>query len=506
MGEDRRHRGRLEAPLLLLVAALATGLAGCRGGGREAAGAPPLAEVEVRDIVVVAEAAGLVEPVRVVEVKSNASGEVLRVEVESGDTVEAGALLAEIDPRDVQSAVDQTAADLASARVGLDTARAEERRSRQLLDEGLIPPQEHERTVQARAAAQAALVRTQTAARLAREKREDAVIRAPIAGTVIERTVEPGTIIASATSNVSGGTTLFRMADLAAMQVRAKVDEVDIGSVHPGDQARVTVEAHPGRTFPGVVAKIEPQAVVEQNVTLFPVLVRVDNPAGLLLPGMNADVTLDVATRAQVPAVPNGAIVQPRELRATAELLGVEAMPAGGGRGGEAAGGGGARLAGSRQEAGPPPAAPGDRDAAPARRAARSRPAAAPAAAAEAATPLTDGDGAAGVEPTAARGRSAMVFVQGANGPEPRRVVLGLSDWEYTEVLEGVEPGEQVVLASALRLQAEQAERTQRMRERFAGPLGGGTRSGGGSSRGGTTQGGGAGGRPGGAGRGGGGG
>ena len=72
------------------------------------------------------------------------------------------------------------------------------------------------------------------------------------------------------------------MADLSQMQVRALVDETDIGQVQPGQQAAVTVEAYPGRTFTGTVLKVEPQAVVEQNVTMFPVLVRLDNREGLL--------------------------------------------------------------------------------------------------------------------------------------------------------------------------------------------------------------------------------
>ena len=86
---------------------------------------------------------------------------------------------------------------------------------------------------------------------LAREKTGDVAIRAPIAGTVIEKTVEQGQIVASASANVSGGSTLVKMADLAMMQVRALVDETDIGRVQPGQPVEVTVEAHPGRTFRG---------------------------------------------------------------------------------------------------------------------------------------------------------------------------------------------------------------------------------------------------------------
>ncbi len=429
--------------VLLALAAFALGRRG-EEDGRE--GSAAVAAVERRTIDVVAEAAGLVEPVRVVEVKSNASGEVLQVTVETGDRVEQGTLLAEIDPRDVQSAVDQAAADLESARVALATAEAARTRSRRLRDEGLLPAQEYEQTVEITAATRAALVRARTIHRLAQEKRQDVTIRAPIAGTVIERTVEPGQIIASATSNVSGGTTLFRMADLADMQVRAQIDEVDIGRIRPGLPAEVTVEAYAGRVFRGTVSKIEPQAVVEQNVTMFPVLVRLPNPEGLLRPGMNAEVTVEIARRADVLAVPNAAVVSPREARAAAEVLGIdeaalEAMRGDGARERREGGGGGS---GWRR----------------------------------------GGDGGAGTEGPQAGGgdtRPAVVFVEGAGGPAPRRVVLGLSDWEYTEVVRGLEPGEEVVLVSVAQLQQRQAERSERLRERMSGPLGGGSRGAGGS-------------------------
>jgi HlyD family secretion protein len=438
--------------------------------------------------------------------------------------VRRGDLLVEIDPRDVQSAVDQAAADLESARVRAATSRGEEGRARRLMEAGLIPEQDYERTVEASAAAHATLVRAQTALRLAQERRQDVTIRAPIDGTILERTVEPGQIIASATSNVSGGTTLFRMADLSSMQVRAKVNEVDIGQIHPGQAARVTVEAYPGRTFVGDVVKIEPQAVVEQNVTMFPVLVRLENPDGLLRSGMNAEVEMDIARRADVVTVPNGAVVSMREAAAAAEVLGVDLAVLRGGRGGEGRAGVGEARGGD----GPGGAArgngtPGEPGSA-ATGAQRAEGAAGDcvellqrARARGGFEALSEADrarlrecreaaggggrGAGGGGPGAWGGhrggsegaggsfgapgsgdtRPAVVFVAGASGAEPRRVLLGLSDWDHTEVLQGLEPGERVILVSVAHLQRQQAERAQRIQQRFGGPLGG---SGGGAVRG----------------------
>ena len=80
------------------------------------------------------------------------------------------------------------------------------------------------------------------------------------------------------------------MADLGVVRIRALFNETDIGNVHPGEPANVTVDAYPDRRFGGVVEKIEPQAVVQQNVTMFPVLVNLENGEGLLRPGMNGEV------------------------------------------------------------------------------------------------------------------------------------------------------------------------------------------------------------------------
>jgi len=447
------RRSRIVVIAALVAIAAAAGWAWQRSGLSE----PPadaglaVAAAERRTLEVVVEAAGKVEPVQLVDVKSNASGEVLSVRAETGDEVEQGALLAEIDPRDVQSAVDQAAADLESARVRLSAAEAEQRRARRLLAEGLLAEQEVEASVEAAAAARAAHIRAETTLRLAREKRQDTTIRAPISGTVIERGVEAGGIIASATSNVSGGTTLFRMADLTRMQVRANVDEVDIGRLEPGQPARITVESYPDRAFAGVVAKIEPQAVVEQNVTMFPVLIRLANPERLLKPGMNAEVSVEIADRTGVVAIPNEAVVSVRDASSAATALGLdgdrvrEQLRERREGGGESVGG---------TNGGPPRTTPGRTS--------------------ERGGGRTGGRAPGGGD---AEVRPGVVFVQTEAGPEAKLVLLGVSDWDYTEVVRGLEPGTQVMLVSVARLKQQQEQFAARIRERSGANMFGGSSS-----------------------------
>jgi HlyD family secretion protein len=456
------------------IAAVAAGTYLVRGRPEKAAAAPAfaLAEVARRDIDVVAEASGVVEPIRVVEVKSKASGEALEVAVETGDRVEAGTLLARIDPRDVQSAYDQAVADEEAARVHVRLAQTEQARIRKIRESGLASPQDLEAAEQTTADARAALVRADTNLRLARERLADVTIKAPAAGTMLSRSVEPGQIIASATQNVSGGTTLFTMADLTTMQARAKVDEVDIGQVRAGQRVRVSVDAYPGRSFEGEVAKIEPLAVIEQNVTLFPVLVRLGNPEDLLRPGMNADVSIEIATREDVVAVPNAAAVSVRDARTAAATLGIEELDL------RAANADTARS--DRRDGHADGKGTGTGDCAAVvqklRSGGRESLSDAERATLQACRDEVEArQDAAPVASSAAR--PAVVFVESATGPRPRLVRLGLSDWDYSEVIDGLAPGDRVVMISVAQMQKQQQEATERIRQRMAGPMGTATSS-----------------------------
>jgi HlyD family secretion protein len=437
-----------------LAGALAAGC-GDTGETQEIRKTSDRAPVERRDLEIRAESSGQIEPLRVVEVKSRVAGELKRITVETGDEVRQGELLAEIDPRDVRNAFEQAEADVEVARAEVSTATAQRKRIENLSGAGVLSTQDLENAQLAETNARAQLLKAETNLRLAREKTGDVTIRSPITGTVIEKAVEQGQIIASASGNVSGGTTLAKLADLGTVQARALVDEIDIGRIFPGQPAAVSVEAYPGRTFRGIVTKIEPQAVIEQNVTMFPVLVRLENPQRLLKPGMNAEVSIDIANRQGVVAVPNAAVVSLREAPAAGAVLGLKdsdiraslaalrpQRPEG--RGPREAGGRGAQEAGAGEA----------------------------------------------VDPVGGA-RPGIVFVEGAKGPEPKLVLFGLSDWDYTEVVRGLEPGTEVYLISVARLQQQQEQFSSRMRERAGnGMFGGGQQRQGGGQGGGPRGGG----------------
>ena len=294
-----------------------------------ACGEPPRPQVyqavpvERRDIVVSARAAGTIEPYVTVEVKSKAAGEILEISVETGERVERGTLIVRIDQRLPRNALAQAEAELEVAQAQLSNVASQRRRAERLFKTESISEAEHDQALLDHANAKADVVRARVAVENARIEMDDTEIRAPITGTIIEKNVERGQVISSPTGDVGDGTTLLKMADLNHVQVRTLVDETDVGKIHPDLRATVTVAAYPNRPFAGTVLKIEPQAHIEQNVTMFPVLVSIENPERLLMPGMNCDVEIHIGSRVGVLAVPNAALRTPGDVGSAAQVLGL---------------------------------------------------------------------------------------------------------------------------------------------------------------------------------------
>ena len=266
-----------------------------------------------------AQATGTVEPIDVVEVKSQASGLVLQMPVETGTNVQPGDLIVQIDTRDLKNQLDQAQADLRSAEASLEVAKAQKKRSDELYKSRIITAQENEQANLSYTQAQANVIRVRTSVSIAQQRLDEARVTAPVAGTVIAKTVSLGQVIQSATSVMGGGTTIVTMADLSRVQMRAFVNETDIGKIKDGQEARVVVDAFPDRTFRGTVEKVEPQAVIQQSVTMFPVIISLPNNERLLLPGMNGEVSVNVERKLGVLTVPNDAVRSTRDAAETAE-------------------------------------------------------------------------------------------------------------------------------------------------------------------------------------------
>ncbi len=503
---------------LAFLGAWTVAIAGCQGG-EAAEDGPSLFTVEVRrgNLLMRAEATGTVEPVREVEVKSKASGEILVLHHDVGDEVTRGTLLAEIDPRDVRNRYDQVEADLKVARARIDISEAQLERSNQLFAAEVITQQDNENAFLDYTNSQASLVRAETNFELAELQMMDVRIRAPMDGTIIQKNVEEGGVIQSASQNVSGGTVLFVMADLSDMQVRTLVDETDMGQLEPGMVGEVMVEAFPDLMFEGIIEKIEPWAVVQQNVTMFPVIVSLDNSSGLLKVGMNVEVEIFIDEALDVLLVPNVAIVKAGDVGPAALALGLDIdeldlsqFERAGGRNrfaGGFSGGRGGRGFAQAGDGGHEPAGDGDGSAGTGGQAEGDPMAKIQSLRAQVESgEMTEEAMRAAMQEMTAQGggrgsglggggfgggpgrgergsssrpetRPGAVFVLGPDGvPEPRFVELGAGDWEDTQIVSGVEEGDVLVIVGAAQLQAQQQEYLDRMRDRMSGgnPFGGG--------------------------------
>jgi HlyD family secretion protein len=274
------------------------------------------------DINVRVQATGTVEPINPVDVKSKAGGAIIKLPVEVGTVVKKGQVLTEVDPRDVKNKFDQAVADDVVAQAALAQMIKDQARKDSLFARHVITSQEHDSASAATISARADMVSSRANVDIARQALEDATVEAPFSGTIVSRPVSNGTIITAATA-ANGGTTLMTLADLQLVRMRVNVDEVEMANVRVGEQATVAVDAFPDHKFSGTISKVEPQAVLTQGVTFFQVLVTIDNHEGLLMPGMNGEVTIQAADLKNVTQIPIDAIRATNELAPVARMFSI---------------------------------------------------------------------------------------------------------------------------------------------------------------------------------------
>jgi len=303
-------------PVLLFVLAAAA----CHSAARQPALLPSVAAAR-RDIIVRVQATGTLEPIDLVAIRSKASGVVRKMPVDIGSDVKAGDLIVQIDPRDVKNQYDETVADDVAAVASMHNAELQKTRADDMLRQHVITPAEHDSVAASFVSAISVVAEDRANLDLARQRLEDATVRAPVDGTILTKSVSLGQLVTSATGTFGRDTSIVTLANLLRVRMRVNVDEADMANVHPGEQATIRVDAIPSRSFDGVVEKIEPSAVVNQGVTFFPVLVTIDNHERLLMPGMNGEVTIVAARKAGALAVPVDAIRASNEIVAIARAF-----------------------------------------------------------------------------------------------------------------------------------------------------------------------------------------
>jgi len=271
------------------------------------------------DIEAVVVTSGTLNPVTVVDVGSQVSGRIAKLNADFNSQVKEGQVVAELDQSILQSRVQQNEANYQSsvaalerAKVTLDNLKKKYDRSLELFGKNLISYEEKEAAetqyLSAKTDVQSAQARLEQAKSQLDSSKVDlsyAIIKSPIDGIVISRNVNLGqTVAASFQAPV-----LFQIAnDLSKMRLECSVDEGDIGKVKEGQKVRFTVESFPKDTFSGTVTQVRYSPEVVQNVVTYTTIVEVENPEMKLMPGMTATVTIIIGEAKNVLRVSNAAL------------------------------------------------------------------------------------------------------------------------------------------------------------------------------------------------------
>ena len=283
-----------------------------------------LAAVKTGDVTQTVSANGTLNPVVLVNVGTQVSGTVKKLNVDFNDRVKAGQVLLELDPALLEAQVRQDEAALNSARATLELARANEARSRTLIAQEYISRQDYDSAVQARKAAEAQVAQTTALVGKDRTNLAYTVIRSPVSGVVVNRAVDLGQTVAASFQTPM----LFQIAqDLRNMQIDSSFAEADVGKIKVGQPVQFTVDAFPDRAFSASVRQVRLNATTQQNVVTYDVVVAVDNPEEILMPGMTAYVNVIVARRDKVLLAPNAAL----RFRPTGATAGTGRQPPGAG-------------------------------------------------------------------------------------------------------------------------------------------------------------------------------
>lgn len=316
-------------------------------------------KVDRGSLDVMVSATGTIQPVKTVEVGSQASGSVSWLGADFKSQVKRGEIIAKLDPAIFQAQVDNQQAALTNARAAveaaetdindqdanLSAAEANQDATRVARDDGMDLLKRDQELIdvvarrdieaeqatfdaaearyqqaaaqvgQAQAAlaeakakldqARAGVAQAQAALEQAKINLDHTIITSPIDGVVVSRNVDVGqTVAASLQAPI-----LFVIAnDLSNLQVLASIDEADVGQVREGVPANFTVDAYPGETFTGRISQIRNNAQEQQNVVTYSTVVDVANPDQKLMPGMTANIAILAAHAENVLTIPNAAL------------------------------------------------------------------------------------------------------------------------------------------------------------------------------------------------------
>jgi HlyD family secretion protein len=344
---DRKRLGLGAGAILLTIVALFA----FRGGDKVQYVTAKVEKGEIRDVV---EATGTLNAVRTVQVGSQVSGTIAKLNADFNSRVRTGDIVALIEPSLFEGALQQATANLDAAKANVvaaeasvDKAKATQVQTKADFDRDVLLVRDHVETQQVLdlaksnydgavagvtaaiagvTQAKAQVTQAEAAVAVARTNVAYTIIRSPIDGIVVARNVDVGQTVAASLQ----APTIFTIAqDLTRMQLYAKTDESDVGRIKTRQQVTFKVDAFPKEVFHGVVSQMRMNATTVQNVVTYDCIIDYDNPDLKLFPGMTAYVTIPVATVTSVVMLPNTALryrpaLSPEELRTIYLKFGID--------------------------------------------------------------------------------------------------------------------------------------------------------------------------------------
>jgi len=257
------------------------------------------------DVTQTISANGTLNPVTLVNVGTQVSGRVSKLYVDFNDEVEKGQVLLELDDSLFTAQIEEARGNVRNAQSSLELAQANEARMRSLFQQEYVSKQELDQSVQALKSARAQVETAQAQLRRHETNLGYSIIRSPVSGVVVDRVVNIGQTVAASFQTP----TLITIAqDLTKMEINSSFAEADIGNIKVGQKAKFNVDAYPNRSFEGIVKQVRLNPTITSNVVTYNVVVSVDNPDLILLPGMTAYVNIAVATYVNVLLAPNSAL------------------------------------------------------------------------------------------------------------------------------------------------------------------------------------------------------
>lgn len=339
-------------------------------------------------------ATGTLNPVINVQVGSQISGNILKLNADWNSKVTAGQVVAQIDPSVYQAQVTQQQGNLANAEAALTLAKIQLDRTQKLRDQNSTPQSNLDQAVATVAQAEAAVKSSKGSLELAQANLDHCSITSPVDGVVITRNVDVGQTVAAGLN----APVVFVIAnDLTKMQIDTNVSEADIGNVTEGEDVDFLVDAFPYTTFHGKVVQVRNSPTTVQNVVTYDAVISVDNPDLKLKPGMTANLTVIISHKDDALLVPNSAF----RVRLPDELLPKESPApggsptAGGGQGRSGGGGWGGRKKGG--------------------------------------------------DPAMRTSRTVYLLPDGEKVPKAAKVKIGITDGAFTEITDGLKEGDPVV-------------------------------------------------------------